>query len=272
MRWLAPFVRHYNRVRTCEFVFDRRLDATGPDPQPEAAYVDAQTGGGLVIERKSLIWPPEFAQLHATSHELATIAENRLADVLDPKRAYRLTLRDDLRGTRTKLQAYATSVARAIAGRLDVVHGGTPLRARWPNREWSFREDTSLDRDFTEPPTGLIVEFNVRTTELNHGEVSPAFAAEFQRLLIAAAKKFEGYEHARRILVIDPYADVRWSTDETWRSLLAAVTIPGSIQEIWLSMHAKVTEVHCGWIQQELWPSFGPDHSELCPEHETTGS
>ena len=114
IRRLAPFVKHYNRVRTCAFVFDRRLDATGPESQPEAAYLDSRTGEVLVIERKSLIWPLDFAQLHATSHEIAGIIESELDHVFDARRAYRLTLRDDLRGPRAELRTYARAVARAI--------------------------------------------------------------------------------------------------------------------------------------------------------------
>lgn len=271
MRWLAPFVRRYNRVRICDFVLDRRLDATGPAPQPEAAYVDANTRDVLVIERKSVIWPPDFAQLHATSHEVCGIVDAALGPVLEPNRAYRLTLRDDLRGPRKELQAYARRIGRAIADRLDAVHNGTALRARWPNREWSFLEEPVSERDFTEPSTGLIVEFKVRTSELDVGEVSAGLVSEFERLLVAAARKFEEHAAARRILVLDPYADVRWSTDDTWRKLLASVVVPAPIQEIWISMHAMLTELHCGWIQQQLWPVLGEDYSELChdPEPET---
>ena len=149
-----------------------------------------------------------------------------------------------------------------------MVHGGTTLRAHWPNREWSFREERASDRDFTQQSTGLIVEFNVRTTELDYGDISSEFIAEFERLLTAAARKFEGHRSAKRILVIEPYADVRWSTDETWLKLVSAVAVPTLIQEIWMSMHDMITELHCGWIHQELWPSVGEDHAELCHDPE----
>jgi hypothetical protein len=108
------------------------------------------------------------------------------------------------------------------------------------------------------------VELKIRTSELDVGEVGAGFVGEVERLLAAAARKFEEHGVATRILVLDPYADVRWSTDDTWRKLLTSVTVPASIQEIWLSMHAMLTELHCGWIQRQLWPVLGEDYSELC--------
>src|SRR5205085_876459 len=51
-RILAPFVSHYNHTKGTHFVFERRLDLTGPRPQPEASYADTVTGKMLVLERK----------------------------------------------------------------------------------------------------------------------------------------------------------------------------------------------------------------------------
>ena len=263
-RRLGPFLTHYNRVRGTDYVFERRLDATGPKPQPEAAYKDSRTGHELVIERKSLIWPPDFAQLHTTSHAIAAMIDSQLNSVLDPQRAYRLTLQDDVHGSPDEILDYAASVTRAIAKRIDSVHRGKRLRASWPNREWQFCEEALYERDFTEPSTGLIVVFETHQSELDYGEVSDRFIAEWQRLLAAAERKFNSHESATRVLVIDPYADVMWSTDATWQTLITSAPIPSNIDEIWMSMHATITEVNCGWAHKQLWPSLFQVHYELC--------
>jgi hypothetical protein len=146
-RRLAPFVRYFNRSTGASFEFERTLDTTGPTPQPEASYVDRSTGALLVVERKSLIWPRDFAQLHTTWHEVSEIVDDLLDGVLDPRRAYRLTLRGNLRGTRPQLRAYAAAVARAITKGMSSVHDGIAVVGKWPDREWRFREESRHERD-----------------------------------------------------------------------------------------------------------------------------
>jgi len=245
-------------------MFLQRLDKTGPTPQPEASYEDAATGRMLVIERKSLIWPPNFGQQHSSSHEVADIIDKELAPALDAGRAYRLTLRDDLTGRRPELRRYAASVAQAIKQRLEAVHHGETVRARWPNREWLFCEEPASERDFAEPTTGLVFQFDVPHSDLDYGVVSDGLKAEWKRLITAARRKFEQHQSAKCVLVIDPYADVRWSTDQTWRLILNSHDIPTNIHEIWVSMHTMLTELHCGWMQKELWPHLSNHQLQAC--------
>lgn len=263
-RRLVPFVRHYNAARKTSFEFERRLDATGPTPQPEAAYLESSSGRHLVIERKSLIWPSDFGQLHASTHDVWELVDAGLHGVLDSERAYRLSIRDDLRGSRAELQAYGLSIVREVTENLAAIHEGRELTRGAPGREWQFEEESPADRDFTEPNTGLICDASVVPSDLDEGIVCDGFVAEFQRLLNAAARKFDAYAAATRVLVVEPYADVRWSTDETWRSLFEQAEIPQAVEEVWMSMHGILTELLCGWIHKPLWPVLGTQHYELC--------
>ena len=211
------------------------------------------------------------AEFRSAPRDMAEVSELIGASLdarLDSGRAYRLTLRGDLRGTRTQLRDYAATVAREILKCLSSVHEGTTLVANWPDREWRFREESAHDRNFTEPSKGVIYETNVPRSELDEGQVSSDFAGELQRLIDAAACKFSAYPQARRILVIEPYADARWSTDVTWRSLFSVATVPAEVEQVWLSMHAMITEVYCGWIHKPLWPKLGESYSELCRDPE----
>ena len=110
----------------------------------------------------------------------------------------------------------------------------------------------------------MICDASVVPSELDDGIISAGFAAEFQRLLTAAARKFADYRHATRVVVVEPFADARWSTDETWRSLFKHVSLPQDVEQVWMSMHGLITELRCGWIHKALWPVLGAQQYELC--------
>jgi hypothetical protein len=101
---------------------------------------------------------------------------------------------------------------------------------------------------------------------LDYGVVTAGVSAEFQRLLRSTEGKFASYETHRRFMLIDPYGDVRWSTDDTWRTLFASVTVPVNIDEVWISMHDTISDVECGWIQKRLWPTILGDEYAFCSQ------
>lgn len=263
-RILAPFVSHYNRTKGTQFVFQQRLDLTGPSPQPEAAYADTETGRMLVLERKNFVWPADFAKLHDSLHVVSEIIGNRVRPALDPARAYRMTMRDDLRGSLPKLRSWADGVATAILSRMDAVNDGRTVRSRKAGREWSFREEQQCEREYYQPQTGLGFEFVGQPADLGLEDDSWATAGALQEILASTARKFDGYEHASRILVLDPHGDLRWSGSTTWKEVLAAVRVPTDVDEIWISMHDTITDLDCGWIHQPLWPEIAEQKYVFC--------
>jgi len=266
-RILAPFVSHYNRTHGTQFEFQQRLDLTGPLPQPEASYVDAVTGKMLVVERKNFVWPLDYAQVHDSLHVVSAIIAERVTPALDPDRAYRMTMRDDLRGRLPELRSWAADVATAVLSRMSAVNDGRTVRSRKPGREWSFRKEETYEREYYQPQTGLSFEFAGQPIDLDREDETDAVAGVLEDILASAARKFDDYEHASRILVLDPHGDLRWNGSTTWKEILAVVKVPDHIDEIWVSMHDTITDLDCGWIYQPLWPDIAEQKYVFC-EHE----
>jgi len=262
-RLLAPFVTHYNSWAGKCFRFKRRLDGSGPTPQPEAEYTDA-LNGSLVIERKSLIYPTEFAKFHQTQHDVSATIDEQIRDVLDPRRAYRLTLRK-IRGNRTDLTSLVDEICRRIALELSLVHDGYTIGEQTPGNEWSFFEEPLSEREYFEPTTGLIFEF-----ENTEGRFNPYFgipddlALETDRLLNATSAKFGSHTGATRLLALDTFGAIQVMTDAGWDALFSTVSVPATIDEIWMTKHANITDLACGWIFQRLWPQRMQAYQMFC--------
>ena len=80
-RDLKYFVAHWNAQRHSAFERTACLDLCSQTKQPEVLCTDTQTGSKLVIERKSLLWPQNYAEIHHAEHrfwEFLTTAINRL--------------------------------------------------------------------------------------------------------------------------------------------------------------------------------------------------
>jgi hypothetical protein len=228
------------------------------------------TGKVLVLERKNFVWPRDYAQLHDSLHVVSEIIADRVTPALDPARAYRITMRDDLRGPLPELRSWADDVATVIVSRMNAVNDGRTVRSLKPGREWSFREELTYEREYYQPQTGLGFEFVGQPTDLGLGDDPAAQAGVLQDILASAARKFEGYEHATRILVLDPHGDLRWSGSATWKKVLAAVKVPCDVDEMWVSMHDTITDLDCGWIHQPLWPDIAEQKYVFCENASTT--
>lgn len=264
-RLLAPFISCYNRHKVASYRFRERLDLGTHTSQPEALYVDAQSGQRLVVERKNLIWPPDYAQIHDSLHMVTSIIETAITSHLDARTPYTFVMPDTIRGSVPGLRDHAAEVAKIIVKNMNAVHAGRTVGSRAPGREWSFRVEAAHERDWDEPDDGIRYVFTGTVSPLDYGEVPDGLPHEFNRLLQSARLKFESHHDATRILVMDFHGDLQ-HPGSFIEQLLAAVTVPANVDEIWLSTYVLVTELRYGWIHQQLWPSLGQPIYELSGE------
>jgi hypothetical protein len=108
------FVDHLNRVDSTQYMHRAGLDVIERTvPQPEALYVDSQNGRKLVIERKTISWPSEYARRHNNDHTLAEIFSSELAD-LTAHDLYEICLPMLIDGKRADLRSLAKRLNRFV--------------------------------------------------------------------------------------------------------------------------------------------------------------
>lgn len=207
---MEPFVSFLNDREGTRFSHVRCLDTTGvTGPQPEALYCDAITGAEMVIECKAIAWPRSFVEKHATDHRIIEIVLERLRGRLDERRPYELALSGQITGPRRQRDEFAKGIAAEIVQRLDHVHAGEVIGSRATGREWQFRAQTSDEREYFEPSTGVVITMprpGGLFLQLDANLDIPApLVAELRRCLRSAADKFRNYDTMRRIVLLSAH-------------------------------------------------------------------
>src|ERR1700694_504418 len=168
-----PFVDHLNWLEGTNYAHSVCLDVLYRNsPQPEALYIDKASGARLVIERKNLVWPPEYAVGHKNDHFLVDLVSYGLKDLLSDD-AYKLQLDFAISGTTAELEEYADVIAQTVTSRFPEIRGGLRVGSTQEGRRWAFWHGDRADRAFHgNPETGLGVHWDVRSSE-DHGGKPP---------------------------------------------------------------------------------------------------
>jgi hypothetical protein len=239
-------------------------------PRPEALYVDEESGASLVIERKNLVWPPEYAVGHKNDHFLVDLVTEGLRDLIsdDP---YELQLELAISGSRTELQEYASFIAETVRARFPEIRGGMRVGSTQAGRRWAFWRGDKQERMFEgAPEAGLGFHWDVRTSGDSSGKPPGGFLKEVSRLFDACVSKFGPYMDARRILVIEQHGDMRYMGACWWKHVLDQVVLPTEIQELWDGMFDWLDDDQQGWTFEKLYPSGEPLNLDLKPPKPST--
>jgi hypothetical protein len=198
-----PFVNHLNWVEGTNYVHKACLDVIDRNtPQPEALYVDEDSGARLVIERKNLVWPPEYAVGHKNHHFLVDLVTEGLRDLIsDDAYELQLELAISVEGGIRRIRGLITQTVRA---RFAEIRGGMSVGSTQAGRRWAFWRGDKQERTFEgASETGLGFHWDVPTSGDSSGKPPDGFLKEVARLFGACVPKFKPYMDARRILVIE---------------------------------------------------------------------
>ncbi len=123
-RFTEPFVNHLNVTEGSTYVHGACLDRfDSTTSQPEALYIDKESRLELVLERKSISWPVDYAYRHSNDHEIADVFSQGLKDLVADE-LYKIRLPMLMEGKRAELRLLAEKAvgeiragwARASAG------------------------------------------------------------------------------------------------------------------------------------------------------------
>ena len=258
-RDLKYFVAHWNAQRHSAFERTACLDLCSQTKQPEVLCTDTQTGSKLVIERKSLLWPQNYAEIHHAEHrfwEFLTTAINRLNL---PECPYSLhveatnEVRDgELRRLANDISS-AIDVDRHLLLTENIVTRPEPLR-------FTFRLESPGERDSDAPPYGLaICSDEPQFDELGAPELVPApFKLLVERLFQSTAGKFSNYTDCEKVLILNfSSPNLYIHLDGNWWSRYFEMNPPQpSIDEVWASFEYEPSR----WSFTQLHPQPVKSH------------
>ncbi|MCY3934375.1 MAG: hypothetical protein OXG09_00025 [Chloroflexi bacterium] len=246
-RELAPFVVAYNEQHGTSYFRSQCLDVEIRDrPAPEV-LLEAQGEPSIVIERKSIVWPPgKHLANHRNEHNLSEYLSEALRSHGDDfsDSLYQLSVQEvSLHGKRDRdVAAIARTIASDIASHADEARsfGGIGRSSPIP---WNFRAVHESERDETTPTRGIGVivcgsidyhdpaAFRRKRESANDG-----FREEFGRQASAAAEKFSDYSDCLRSLLVQFFGDPEFGpTDEEIKKIVVSSQRPKDIDQVWVA-------------------------------------
>src|ERR1044072_5360649 len=106
-------------------------------PQPEPLYIDHGSERQLVIERKNLVWPPEYAIGHKNDHFLVDLVTEGLRDLVSDD-AYELHLDLSVSGSTGELEEFAAVIVETVRTRFPEIRAGMTVGSPQIGRRWNF--------------------------------------------------------------------------------------------------------------------------------------
>jgi hypothetical protein len=237
---LAEFVSQYNRDCGMGYSLTECLDigrVGGATPKkPEVLVTDVATGKQMVIERKSVVWPPKYILIHKNGHDFAeTIGE--LTRGMFHGLCYQLTVSakqlEPLDNRRT------IEIARDISS--AIVHltpSDLPVRRSVPIN-WVFRR-ASVHEHGERKGIVVVHEGGSIFDRILNDSARKGTAAAIQAALAAASAKFNEYPDARRVVLLDFYGDGLFEDDIP--PVLKSLAIPPNVDEIWMTKPDWISE------------------------------
>lgn len=264
-----PFVSYLNELEGKHFSYEKCLDRVYRNsPQPETLYTDPYTAEQLVIERKTLVWPLDYPARHRNDHFVADLLMEGLKDPIS-KSLYTIELEVGLLRRPDDLVAFAKHITTVVRKRLPEVEGGRIIGEASSDCRWRFfRGNLDYWGEDGQPERGLVVEFPFHETFGLINALPKELIAEISRLFESCVQKFQPYLHARRILLIDQYGDLRSLGNLWWERVLKVLPVPSEIPECWMATYDWVTDWEEDWIFEKLNPKSSPQEEDgFWPQH-----
>ena len=168
---LRSFVKKYNRTHAKTYCRSACLDVESRnDSEPEVLLV-APDEIPIVIERKSVVWPPEHFAGHRNEHDLLHTFVGALCSRSDPfsDDVYQLVVNAISLAGRSKRDVHgvATRIADVVLAHQGEARSSGGI-ARAEPIPWRFRPVPSCERDESVPTRGIgiVVEVDIDLAEM----------------------------------------------------------------------------------------------------------
>ena len=246
---LHRFVTLFNSVRGKAYKKVACLDRENPGQKEPEFLLEAPGETPLVIEHKSISWPPYHLSDHSNEHELFERVVDALRSQFNDS-VYQLTVREEsLTGKKKReVQHIAKQIVEAVLSDEVVAKSEKGIRRREPI-PWRFSPLEPWETDETTPKTGVGISVVGSDNWGDPAEIvarnesaKTGYLEELERLAMDAGQKFAKYANCQRILVVQFYGDDSfYLDDEDITGIVQSAEIPVVIDEVWVANHEWVS-------------------------------
>ena len=247
---LRDFVGHYNGLHGTAYRRTACLDVEERNTKKPEVLLEAQGEIPIVIERKSIVWPPgrEYLADHHKSHQLLADLVRRLNLRDNPFTGspHQLTVKArDLKGKSQKQVArFAEEIADMVLSNPANAKSACGIASADPIK-WRFRALSPDERDEIVPDTGIgieVLEDELSGSGDNHIGIKEGYAKEFNRWAENAAEKFAQYDDCRKLFLVQFFGESSvWLGDQEIVEIIESAHLPKMIDEVWVARQEWVS-------------------------------
>ena len=205
---LKGFVDQYNIVFGKAYTRSACLDVDERNEKEPELLLEAPWETPIVLEHKSVVWPPKHLSDHSKEHHLFERICDLLSNIFKDS-VYQLNVSaESLKGKpKREVDEFAKQIANIVLS--DVVNAKSQRGIG--NREpipWRLRSLSPHERDETVPETGIGLVVSEPLEILQSVETAKTgYANEFERSAQVAAKKFAKYADYLKLLLVQFHGD-----------------------------------------------------------------
>jgi hypothetical protein len=208
-RWATDvLVNHINWLEDAHFEHQACLDQTGEaGQQPECLYINTDNHQALVIERKSISWPEEYAYRHSKDHDLANAITGSL-DGTSFQGLYVLRMPSLSSGSKRELRAIGQKVAEVIGSSYAALQPDQELTINCSGHRFKLGILPLEERGEAGPDAGLCFSWELDNPLFEPEGLQEKVVGQIENIYADCVHKFAAYSGARRVLMLDPHGDV----------------------------------------------------------------
>lgn len=246
---LREFVRHFNETHGSTYSLSRCLDVSDSSRSQPEVLLEAEGEVAMVIERKVIVWPPDYLKYHRWEDWFMRLAAEGLSSHFADGLFVLEVPTTAIRGSKGQIRQNADRIVGQVLANKDLALRRHGIGGRSPI-PWRFRPVLDFERDATMPKKGVGV---ILIGDSLDGQITPeklqvalnGVSTELARQLVASSRKFSSYEGCLRLVVLECYSDLLLLNDEDVGRLVVNANLPTNVDQVW---HAKPE-----WVSESDW-------------------
>lgn len=249
----------YNSTYEKTYARSACLDVEKRNTKEPEVLLEAPGETPIVLEHKTVVWPPTYLSDHSNEHEFSRRIASSLAGQFDSE-AYLLTVNaESLKGSRKrKVLELTGQIVEIILLHEVSAKSQAGIRSREPI-PWQFRPLSPADIDYDEPDTGIRIEI-VDSLEASDPyefiqrveAATKGFANQLERAAEPAAEKLARYPRHLKLLLVQFCGDDLLDKED-FVKMIHSEQLPEVIDQLWLAKPDWVSEYDYETIWERIY-------------------
>ncbi|MBN1458501.1 MAG: hypothetical protein JXA57_03130 [Armatimonadetes bacterium] len=258
---LLPFIEFINSSENRQYQLERCLDTrSGCGAQPEALFREPNTDppSDLVLEHKSIEWPPGAIERHRIEHEFTDQISDALSEIRDLA-PWEFKLWPIPKSSKRTRAHWVSALRRAVSKHRDLLLDGGELSQRQPYA-FTLHQLSPGHPDYEAGENGIMFVFSAAPrrqgdfTIFDHEVPPDVLRRQIESFLLSTCSKFADYEGYRRVLLLEGFYELGYYVaGDDVLSASRGLLLPPHLDEVW----------YCDWQQFDCDDNDYPEYTRV---------